>query len=180
MGCPTLVPLIELKLPSVISNFSRYGPGLEIANLAETTSANTTWGTANLAQLFEITIPSEFTARSLRFRSGAAVVGNYDFGIYDQNFSLLRALGSKVHPGANIFVEEVISALSLQPGNYWLAFVADNGGFGIRTRNASDGSELQTAPIRAATGSFPLPTAIIPTATPTDRLPSLSMARETI
>lgn len=165
MGCPTLVPLIELPLPSVISTNSIYGPGIEALSHVATPYANNTWFPINGALLYQITIPSEYTVRSFRWFSGLATAGNWDIGLYDKNFSLLRSAGSTPHPGLNTLTETPVTPLSLQPGSYWIAFVADALTFSVWAAPWALPQSFFTSPVRSAAASFPLPTSIVPAAT---------------
>lgn len=162
MATVAIVPLIELALPTVISTFSRYGPGIEIINQSTTNIQAVTWGTVDHAQLYQITLSAPFTIRSLLWRSGTASVGNYDFGVYDHRFSLLRSIGSTPAPLAGSNQTLPVTPLSLQPGNYWLAFVSDNAAFAILGRVPFSASAAFTSPIRGAAASFPLPQTVTP------------------
>jgi len=126
MGCEVLVPLLTLTLPHTISTPSAYIMGPQLPSIAPAAPVSAIWTTANNATLYPITLPSKYTVRFFRWPVGSVTSGNYDIGIYDGNFSLLRSLGSTAWPAALSFANLPITPLTLQPGRYWLAFVADN------------------------------------------------------
>lgn len=180
MATVAIVPLIELALPSVISSYSRYFLGSVAPSLAIAAPASIAWSVNNRANLYEFAIPAVFTIRFLRWQVGAVSSGNYDMGIYDRNFALLRSLGSTPFPAINTSQILAITPLTLQPGAYYVAFVVDNTTAEVVGLPPLTTQNMQIAGIRGATGSLPLPTTISPGTTPNAVMQNLAIANQEI
>ena len=170
MATVAIVPLIELILPIHISSMSRYMLGIPHSAITNTPAIDVDWAFPNRALIYPLTIPAPFTVRFFQWLVGTVSVGNFDFGIYDSNFSLLRSLGSTPYPPADTYVSNPIISLKLQPGNYFVAFVASDALARVYAVNPITTLIAQNVTFFGTDNALPLPTTIIPTKTVTNRI----------
>lgn len=173
-----VVPLISLPLPTRISSFSQYMFGTELANAMKTAPASLAWPDDNRAVLLPLTIPSPYTIRFFRFSAGAVQSGNFDMGVYDHFGTLLRSLGSTTFPAPNSFSSIPITALTLQPGTYFVAFVIDNQVAEVFGQGFVNARVLVIAGLRGASPAFPLPLSVDIKASPLTMVPQLYVASD--
>ena len=157
MECFPLVPLISIPPPLVISPLSSYAAGMEAAAMNAAAPASATLPAPPRAYLHSFSIPFIFTARALFVVNGAVAAGNFDIGIYDANFSLLRSTGSTAQVGTALKQTVAITALKLQPGQYWLALAGDDvSAQYVQVQLPSTGASAIYRPLQLL-ATFPLP-----------------------
>jgi len=105
------------------------------------TWSSTTWPVASAAILLPFSIQSALTVQRCAWSNGAAVSGNVDCGIYNEDGTRVVSLGSTAQAGVNSVQTATLSA-SLVAGSYFMALALDN----------TTGTILATAPASASIG----------------------------
>lgn len=114
--------------------------------------------TANMAYYARVSLPARFNPNRIRFNVASAS-GNFDTGIYaDDGTGLapgtrLVSTGSTPVPAAGRILQ-TITAVTLDPGVYWLTFAVDNGTATFTIPPPRMGRIVGS---RSQTAAFPLP-----------------------
>lgn len=117
----------QVRTPYLLSPFSWQSLGPEFAALQGNPPSSATWYLANAALFYPITLNEPFTLVKFWWMNGGVSSGNVDCGLYDETGQRIASAGTTPQGTINI-VQEVVSSNPIQvnPGNYYLAFAADN------------------------------------------------------
>lgn len=141
--------------------------------------ASATWPTTKLALYVPITLPRNTAFRAIRafVVTGAAASGNFDLGVYDENWNRLFSTGSTAHSGTAA-PQLVTVDWTLTAGRYYLACAFDN------TTAAVAGVSGFTAGTLASLGvaqqvltDLPLPATATPAVCTQTYLPDFGISR---
>lgn len=147
------------------------GDLMALAGVATTVGGSQT---ANLATLFPFLLPGDRTITKMAVFNSTAVSGNFDVGIYDEQFNRVVSSGSTAQTGTTAIQVVDIADTFMKAGTYYLAFVADNiTGLYNRTTGIS-APILRTVGVVQMATAFVLPTTITPASATTTFLPALS------
>lgn len=155
--------MLKAQRRFVISTYSPLSCGVELAAGAAGAPASTAHSTANRAYLIPFYLPAPATAMKIWISNGAAVSGNLDLGIYDENYARLVSLGSTAQAGTATAQVGDITDTFLQAGAYYMAYALDNTtGCFIRSQATTlNGTEPITGLVTMNT-AFPLPATVTP------------------
>lgn len=152
-------PLDNVAAPPHLTTYSRWCSLRELQvhlGAALTVPASATWGSANLAKYYPVTIPFAYNVRRVFWVNGSGV-GNRDFGIYTKDGVKIYSTGSTaVSPASGVQYVAVATPFKLLPGDYYFAWVSDtstNGCWG----QAAAAEQLRFAGIFQQATALPLP-----------------------
>lgn len=138
---------------------STSGEGSPIADAVTSAfTATSALPAANEALFLPVLVTFPLTVYGLGWGNGATVTGNTDCGIYDSEGARLVSLGSTAQSGTSVIQTTSITALTLNPGRYYLALAADNNTALYRCNQTLAVSTVQRASgVAQQTSAFPLP-----------------------
>lgn len=114
-------PVIGPVVPPVLSPwFNR-----QLGPLGTTVNASTTF-TANSVRYYPVIVPQDCVVTKLWLQNGAAVSGNVDVGIYDEEGNRLVSAGSTAQAGTNAVQVFDVTDTRIPAGLCYFAFVIDN------------------------------------------------------
>lgn len=163
----------------VISPASPESIGAELSALSAAVSG--TWPTANTAIFVPFVVYTPIIAVKMGIANGAAVSGNVDVGIYDDQQNRLVSMGSTAQSGVSAIQSFDITDTTLQPGVYFMAMNMDNttgtntrwgtgvagasGGFGVYNQAVGAVTLPATAAFASPTGNGIIPALFVTTRT---------------
>lgn len=133
---------------------SKQLPPLGLVSKGNLTGANSA-NSANQARFLTLNLPRAVAFTRLRFIVFTQS-GNFDVGIYDNGLQRLVSLGSTPVPAAGVTDMSLGAVWSLPAGNYYLAFVLDNGVAIFKGQNNIN-AENDTNNTGTLSAAFPLP-----------------------
>ena len=151
--------LVGFPAPSTISHAS---PAVGAYGLLSTVSAlsSVAWPTASLAILVPFSVPVAGTVYSAIWTNGAAVSGNVDAGVYNEDGTLLASVGGVAQAGINVNQQAAFTAPTAIPsGSYFFALVLDNI-TGTIDRYSPGVNVLIAEGVRQAAAAYPLPASV--------------------
>ena len=121
-------------------------------------TGTTTWGTANRALFYPVTISESGTFAYAWICNGATQSGNIDIGVYDAAGVRLTSTGSTVLSGANALQRIDLPAVTLSAGvTYYVGASVDNTTAVFLGAGCGNARMLG---MNQATSSFPLPSSV--------------------
>jgi hypothetical protein len=146
--------------PDVISTMTPFVLGG--ASLGPGFGSTTAVQVANRAVLVPFVINQPHTVAAFFYYCVTGGGSNHqDIGVYSNSFSRLCSTGSIVSPTGQAIVAPSGGTITLQPGQYYLAFVSDSATPSFLRLQASL-AILQVTGIHEMASAFPLPTSITP------------------
>lgn len=136
---------------------SDYALIASLRNVQWTTS--TVWPTANMALLVPVHLDYPAWVYQLSVTNGAAVSGNIDVGIYDEEGVLLVSAGSTAQTGVSVAQFFNVTDTLLMPGVYFLAVALNNTTGALNAVGSSVITQVCTF-VCEATSAFALPNPI--------------------
>lgn len=139
-----ITPLSRCSIGNVITACSDTGSSIAWASAA-----------ANLAGFYPFTLARSYTVAAVFWVNGSTSSGNVDVGIYDTTGTKKASIGSTAQGTINVFQSAALS-VTLTPGQYFFAMVADNatGQYAATTLSVR---KLRAYGVRQRSTSFPLP-----------------------
>lgn len=95
-------------------------------DLGANVTAGATWPTANLAILYPFSLPAANTLNRVIWFNGAAVSGNVDGGVFNEDGTRVGTIGSTAQAGTNVPQVANVGAVALAAGSYFMALCCDN------------------------------------------------------
>lgn len=153
-------PLDNIAAPPHLTTYSRWSALREVQVHTGATIAvpsSTSWGTANTAKFYPITIPFAYNVRRVFWVNGSSTTGNRDFGIYTKDGIRIYSTGSTAPtPASGMQYVTPSSPIKLLPGDYyfaWVGSVTTNGCWG----SAPAAEQIRFAGIFEQASALPLP-----------------------
>lgn len=147
-------------LPSPWMPYDLWTQGISFG-LPDNTFGSAVWPSANLAIYIPFSVPCDVHMYALRAR-GTNATGNYDIGIYDENYTRLASKGSTALSNA---VLELSAEIQLRAGkSYWMAMVCSSGSGTVLRASPGSANRGITNGFAQEASALPLPA----TATPVD------------
>lgn len=152
-------------VPRRISPWSRESIGDVIAaNMASAAAAgaggglgsNIAWNTANRAIFIPFILLQGKTLNNIQTQNGSTLSGNVDVAVYDSSFNKLTSAVNAAQAGVSTRQDFNVADIDLDPGLYYMAFVADNttATFGGTTASVS---WLGASGVFQKASAYPLP-----------------------
>lgn len=162
-GPPTTTPGTDGAVdPFIMTSwgFSTSHIGPELANSGSSYSYAV--GTANriVGIPFQVYDAAGFNARLVAFPNGGAVSGNIDVGVYTRSgttVTRVASTGSTAQAGVAPAVQTISVNWQLAAGNYYLAYVMDNGTGQLLYRTLYGNYAMSTTDHWSIAATFPLP-----------------------
>jgi hypothetical protein len=111
-----------------INPWSMQSLGVALASMALLAPQPQNYAAANLAVFVPFWVPEPIVITKMGWGNGAAVAGNLDAGVYDENGNLLISTGSTAQAGTStIQVVDVMDTV-LNRARYYLAMTSDTSG----------------------------------------------------
>lgn len=165
---PLTPPLRTMPMPNVIAP---WGPAQQplFGAPAGAVSANFGVGTltATTVYLLPFVVWEPWTVRAVAVSNGATVNGSFDVAVYSNDGATKHvSTGAVTQTGTSVAQVTSVTATTLQPGRYWMAFglssaTATYGRWALAT-NWFRSSGLQTHTV--ASSGAPLPATVTPAA----------------
>jgi hypothetical protein len=142
-----------------------------------TTLGSRTWSTANLALYIPFVVNAPVTIVGGGCFNGTVAAGNIDVGVYDDQQDRLVSLGSTAMSGTSAWqIGTFSSALALNPGVYYMAFVCSSNTAQFFAVNTSSAYTPRGVGILTQTSALPLPSpATFAHATTNPNIPLLAL-----
>lgn len=156
-------PQLGPPAPVMISPFSQYAIGMDIAAAAMAAPASAAIATANLVRGYPFWLPEPVVVQKLWCYNGATLGGNVDVGIYTPDGRLLVSAGSTVQAGASVLQEFNVTDKELGRGLFYMALGTSSTTATFFTVGGSNATFLQLlkgAGCWQAASSFALPATI--------------------
>lgn len=149
-------PSGSLRHKPTLSTLSAESLGPTFLALGGATPASGAWPAANRAIFVPLTLSAPFRTAKAWWANGATATGNVDCGVYTPGGTLLGSTGSTAQAGTSV-VQSATLALTLLPGNYYLALSLSSTGTLLRTSGLSSAVGSPAAGLAQMASAFPLP-----------------------
>lgn len=144
------------------------------------TSGSAAWPTGSLAILLPFSLPAALQARRILWHNGSSVSGNVDAGVYNEDGTLVVAVGGVAQSGVSVAQSAALSAPTIiGPGSYFLALVIDNT-TGTAWRIAPNAAVLRGVGVQQASAAYPLPASLTLAAPANAMAPAISLGFTTV
>ena len=127
------------------------------ATLQGLAPASAAWPVANTAIFVPFSTQVAITVQRIGWINGAAVSGNVDAGIYNEDGTRIASIGSTAQAGTSVVQSVAIGPSALAVGSYYIGLAVDNVTATIMQSNPSIAGILRAIGVQAAVTSFPLP-----------------------
>lgn len=164
----------------VISTISSEALGAEIGcfNVAPTSAQ---CAAVNTALFVPFVVHRSFVAVKMAVANGAAVAGNIDLGIYDDQQNRIVSVGSTAQAGVSAVQSVDITDTTLLPGVYFMALNSDNAtGQFYRWATGSPGNIGAFGVYSQAVGALTLPDPAVFAKPTTQSIPHLMVTGRTV
>lgn len=169
-------PYKPLLPPPVLSPSCLFGP----AGGAQTNAqSSAVWPSANQALYVPFWTPVPLVIARILVLNGAAVSGNLDVGIYDQDGTRLVSSGSTAQAGVSDVQEIDITDTLVGPGRFYAALALDNTTGTNLFFGSNSANQVRLLGVLLQASAFPLP-AVATFATSNARAPSISLSIRTV
>lgn len=121
----------------------------------------TLWPGANLAIYMPMRLPVSYAMVRAYVVNGGAVSGNFDIGIYNQDFTKVISSGSTAQAGVNA-TQYVTLSTTLAAGSYYLCLAFDNGTAQVFAAGGMPANTSRLMGILQQAAAFVLPNPIVP------------------
>jgi hypothetical protein len=148
---------ITIPQPAIITPNDACSLGVLLAAHAAAAPSAGAYVAISRCMYYPFRLTSVFVCANAFILNGGAVSGHFDIGIYDQSGNRLASTGSTSQSGTNS-IQTVALAITLQPGNYYLAVSVDNVTSQVYNHAFSLAAVAAAAGVRSQASTFPLPT----------------------
>lgn len=115
------------------------------------------WPGANYVVVMPFSLPYAQTFSRVSWFNGAAVSGNVDVGIYNEDGSKIVTIGSTAQAGISLIQLVTMTSTPLAAGSYLFAMSVDNGVAAFTRWTTPNSTNFQALGSMTATAVFPLP-----------------------
>lgn len=115
------------------------------------------WPGVNAVIVLPFSLPYAATFSRVSWFNGAAVSGNLDVGIYNEDGTKIVTNGSVAQAGISTIQVVNLTSTPLAAGSYLFAMVFDNTTAQMTRWTTSNGTTFAALGVMAATNAFPLP-----------------------
>jgi hypothetical protein len=139
------------------------GLGMEFTCIPTGAPASSTWPSSNLAIASPIYIDSYGTVVKMFMANGATASGNFDIGLYDENFNRLVSSGAVAQSGTGAIQTFDVTDTPVRPGRHYIA-ISSSAATGTLVRLSVGPLYLRPLGVVQMAAAHPLPATITPAA----------------
>lgn len=147
-------------------------------------ASSTAWPAANRAIAYPFVLTNTATVLKMWVHNGATVNGNFDIGIYDEDWVRKVSSGSTAQAGTSVLQEVDVANTALSAGRYYMALCFD--GTTATTQASSISAGLGVSGLKAlgwaqqAVGAVTLPDPFVPAVVASNYCPLFGASLRTL
>jgi len=169
-------PAVPIGLSLLTTSPQSIGWGFRVGSTSGPASA--AWPSANLAIFVPVTLGASERIDAIRavITNGTAASGNFDVGIYDENWNRVASLGSTAQSGTSVAQLATVS-WTLTKGRWYLGLAFDNTTATVAAIGSFAVGSLAALGCAQMASAFPLPATVTPARCAQTILPIFGVSR---